>query len=345
LPDEALGAALDHVMQAGERLEGWRREADELLRSVFLDDSAAAARARVVTAGRKLRLRADAASQVDDFGYMVRTRFPYPVALRWRRVQAAVGSGDPGHAYAEVLDAAETLSGYAALLGLALSREAGITLGAAGALRTRLVSGRGPGFGDWVAVLQEIGHCRAVRRLPRSHPLRDLGSLAASLDADAAGRRLYDRRNDESHQRRVDPVDLPRALEKAVTDLTTLLEEAQFLADWPLVHVYSACWDTFRAAAEVSYRQLMGDHAIVPYQTTERRESDLEQGSLYLIDSDSSWHLLRPFLIAQDCPVCKSWSTFHADREKGGLVIKSLEHGHIDDGSSLAQPLRHVGLL
>jgi hypothetical protein len=27
------------------------------------------------------------------------------------------------------------------------------------------------------------------------------------------------------------------------------------------------------------------------------------------------------------------------------LVIKSLEHGHIDDGSSLAEPLRHVGLL
>jgi hypothetical protein len=119
LPDEALAVALEHVVQAGERLEAWRHEADKLLQSVFLDDSAAAARARIVTAGRKLRLRTEAASLVDDFGYLVRTRFPYPAALRWRRVQAAMG-GDPGHAYAEILDAAEILFCYAAQLGLAI---------------------------------------------------------------------------------------------------------------------------------------------------------------------------------------------------------------------------------
>jgi Zn ribbon nucleic-acid-binding protein len=89
----------------------------------------------------------------------------------------------------------------------------------------------------------------------------------------------------------------------------------------------------------------MGDHAIVPHQTTERPGNDLEQGSLYIIDSDAKWHLLRPFLVGQDCPICKNWSTFHADREKRVLVIKSLEHGHIGDGSSLAEPLRQVGLL
>jgi hypothetical protein len=282
---------------------------------------------------------------VDDFGYLVRTRFPYPVALRWRRVQAAVGGGDPSRAYAEILDAAEVLLCYAAQLGLAMSREAGITLGAATTLGTRLASGRGPGFGDWVAILQEVGNSRAVKRLPGNHPLRDLGSLAPSLDANAAGRRLSDRRNDEAHQRRVDRVDLPRAVAEAAAELTTLLEEAQFLADWPLIHVYSTRWDTLRAAATISYRQLVGDHAIVPHQTAERRSNDLEQGSLYIVDSDSEWHLLRPFLVGRDCPVCKNWSTFHADREKGTLVIKSLEHGHIDDGSSLAEPLRRVGLL
>jgi hypothetical protein len=345
LPDEALSAALHHVLEAGERLERWRREADGLLRSVFLDDSAAIARARIVTAGRKLRLRTEAASLVDDFGYMVRTGFPYPIAFRWRRVQASAGGDDPGHAYAEILDAAEVLLCYAAQLGLAISREAGITLGATAALRLRLVSGRGPGFGDWVAILQEIGNSRAIRRLPANHPLRDLGSLAADLGANSVGRRLNDRRNDEAHQRRVDPVDLPLAVEKAVADLAMLLEEAQFLADWPLIYFEYARWDTLRGTATVSYRQLMGDHAIVPHQTTERRENDLEQGSLYIIDSESKWHLLRPFLIGRDCPVCKNWSTFHVDCEKGTLVIKSLEHGHIADGSSVAEPLCNVGLL
>jgi hypothetical protein len=345
LPDEALTVALEQVVQAGERLEMWRREVDELLQSVFLDDSAAAARARIVTAGRKLRLRTEAASLVDNFGYLVRTRFPYPVALRWRRVQAAVGGGDPGHAYAEILDAAEILFCYAAQLGLAMSREAGISLGAASALRNQLLSGRGPGFGDWVAILKEISDRRDIRRLPSNHPLRDLGSLAVSLDGDAAGRRLYNRRNDEAHQRRVDPVDQPRAVAEALDELSALLEEAQFLADWPLIHIYSTRWDTLRVAATISYRQLMGDHAIVPHQTTERPDNDLEQGSLYIIDSDIKWHLLRPFLVGQDCPVCKNWSTFHVDEEKGALVIKSLEHGHISDGSLLVEPLRQVDLL
>jgi hypothetical protein len=169
--------------------------------------------------------------------------------------------------------------------------------------------------------------------------------LAASLDNYAAGRRLSDRRNDEAHQRRVDTVDLPRAITEAASELTTLLAEAQFLADWPLIHIYSTRWDTLRATASINYWQLMGDHAIVPHQTAERPDNDLEQGSLYLIDSDSRWHLLRPFLVGGECPVCKNWSTFHADRERGALVIKSLEHGHIGDGSSLAGPLRHVGLL
>ena len=56
-------------------------------------------RHEVVTVGRKLRLRVEEASLVDDFGHFVRTRFPYPVALRWRRVQASAGDDDPGHAY------------------------------------------------------------------------------------------------------------------------------------------------------------------------------------------------------------------------------------------------------
>jgi hypothetical protein len=161
-------------------------------------------------------------------------QIPLPCGIRWRRVQASTEGGDPSHAYAEILDTAEVLLCYAAQLGLAISREAGISLGAAAMLRTRLVSGRGPGFGDWVAIL-------------------------------------------------------------------------------------------LRGIAVISYRQLVGDHAIVPHQSTEHHDNDLEQGSLYIIDSESQWHLLRPFLVGRGCPVCKNWSTFHADRERGALVIKSLE--------------------
>ena len=56
-----------------------------------------------------------------------------------------------------------------------------------------------------------------------------------NLDIEAARNRLHERRNAEAHQRHVDPVDMPLAIAEATVDLTTLVEQAQFLADWPLV--------------------------------------------------------------------------------------------------------------
>lgn len=128
-------------------------------------------------------------------------------------------------------------------------------------------------------------------------------------------------------------------------DYTTLVEHAQFLADWPLAYVDSSRWDTFRRTAAISYRPMMGDHPMVPPRRTTYPESTLEPGSLYVIDSDDQWHLLRPFLIGRDCPTCKTWLTFHVDLDHGKLVIKSLEHGQTDDGQWLAEALQHVSLL
>jgi hypothetical protein len=345
LPDRALATALNHVLDAKERLERWRDDADALLRSVFLDEDSSNARARIVSAGRKLRLRVEEASLVDDFGQFVRMRFPYPIALRWRRVQAAAAADDPGHAYQEVLDAAEILLCYQAQLALAFSWEAGLNLGTVRGIRDRLKSGHGPTLGDWTAILGEVGESRAFRKLPKTHPLRDLRHMAASAEVAAAWNRLKSRRNDEAHQRRVDPVDMPAAVSSVLPDYTTLVEHAQFLADWPLAYVDSSRWDTFRHTAAVSYRPMMGDHPIVPPCRTTYPDSTLEPGSLYVIDSDDRWHLLRPFLIGRDCPECKTWSTFHADLDHGKLVIKSLEHGHTDDGQWLTEALQHVSLL
>lgn len=94
---------------------------------------------------------------------------------------------------------------------------------------------------------------------------------------------------------------------------------------------------------------MMGDHPIVSKRQCQYPNSGLEQGSLYIIDDDERWHLLRPFLVGKRCTVCKTWSTFHADMTSDGkdskLQIKSLEHGHTEPGEWLAAPLEHVGLL
>ena len=344
-PDEALSTALEDLVSASERLAAWRTDAEALLQSVFLDENAAQARARIVSGGRTLLQRVEAGSLLDDLAYVVRTRFPYPIAYRWRRVEAEIGAEDVSHAHVAILDAAEIICCYAALLALALAREEGIMLPAAEALRQKLATQQGgPTFGDWTAILKQINR-RRLRELPAEHPLSDLASLLADQDADAARQRLSKRRNRSAHLRRVDGVDLPDATKKDLSDLLTLAEKAQFLADWPLIQITSTRWDTLRGEATVSYRQLMGDHALVPIRTMTSQRNDLEQGSLYIVDSGRKMHLLRPFLIARECTVCKNLSIFHFDLDAGEFVLKSLEHGHVVADNSLAEVLRRVSLL
>ncbi|MGF0175951.1 hypothetical protein ACQF36_37450 [Streptomyces sp. Marseille-Q5077] len=63
-------------------------------------------------------------------------------------------------------------------------------------------------------------------------------------DAADARQRLSERRNDDAHLRRLDPIDLPPAVTAAFADLTLLVERSPCLADFPLWHVTETRWDT-----------------------------------------------------------------------------------------------------
>ncbi|MCT2589825.1 restriction endonuclease [Streptomyces sp. N2-109] len=348
-PDEALGQAVNDLEAARLQLEKWQKDADALLESVFTHRSPAQARSEIIDRGRSLRLRVEAASLLDQLGHTVRTRFPYPIASRWRETDARRSAGDLRAAYGAVLDTAEVLLCYVAQVALALGRVEGISFGAVAAIREKLSGGRsGPGFGDWVAVLDEAATSRQLRGLPAEHPLQDIRGLLAGQDATDARQRLYDRRNDQAHLRHVDTIDLPAALQSAFADLTTLIERARFLADSPLLHVTDVGWDSLEKTAVVRYRELMGDHPVVPTRSMIVPSNDLEKGSLYLRDSGHRLHLLRPFLIGQDCPTCRAWSTFHVDRvPKGTVFLKCLEHGHVfkDPSPTVPTALAGAGLL
>ncbi|MFD4636552.1 hypothetical protein ACFWN2_04505 [Lentzea sp. NPDC058436] len=187
---------------------------------------------------------------------------------------------------------------------------------------------------------------KAFRNLPDAHPLKDLRALLADPGVAAARKRLNVRRNDDSHLRTVDFTDLPHALDSAAADLRTLLAAAEFLSDLSLIHVTAVRWDSIRAEATVSYRELMGDHPVAPTRTMTYREAGVEVDSLYLVDTRHRLHLLRPFLVGRICPTCRNWSTFHADGASRGVVtLKSLEHGHTLKDASVDEPLRQVGLL
>ncbi|MFF3787761.1 hypothetical protein [Streptomyces sp. NPDC001933] len=349
-PDEALVDALDDLNEARQRTLAWHREATSLRQSSFTDRDREGARQRIIAEGRVLRLRVEAASQLDDASYIYRTTLPYPIALRWRDVEAKVSVDDePGRAYQAALATAEILFCYCALVAAALAYWEGVTIPRMAAVRSRLTSGgTAPGFGDWVAVLQELPSAVRDLGLQSNHPLTEFTSFGADQDVLAARVRLYGQRNDEAHERRADELDLPGALQTALADLRFLLERALFLADLPLAHVTSVRWDALRKRASVDHHRLMGDHPIVPISALEQDHPGLEVGSLYVIDSERRFHLLRPFLTRQLCPRCRAWSTFHLDRtQKQDVLLKSLEHGHpltVKDPSTRAA-LQHVGLL
>ncbi|MFD7757500.1 restriction endonuclease [Streptomyces sp. NPDC059757] len=346
--DEALSAALSELTTAGQQMSSWSAEATGLVESVFdRGVDTAEARQRIIEVGQLTRLRAEAAAQLDDFDYIVRTRFPYPIALRWRETEARRSAGDHGLAYDAVLEAAEILLCYCALLTAALAHGASIELASVSAVRTKLASGRGggPGLGEWTAVLQEIAGAKKRRGLSPDHPLHELGSLLGDEAASDARKRLAGRRNAEAHLRPVDPVDLPGALQESFDDLRLLATRSRFLADWPLMQVTSVAWDAFSNRASLSFRRLMGDHPVVPTSTMSYPSSAVETGSLYLADRDHRLYLLRPFLTTQVCPTCRTWSTFHADKVDGELVRKSLEHGHWFPFGADTEALQQAALL
>jgi len=346
LPDHDMETAMVAVHHALSRADAWRQEAEDLLDSVFDDPTAAASRIRILTESRMLRSKIEAAEAIDDFGHRVRTLYPHPIALRWRRIEAkSVSNDEPNdYLYREILQAAEVLLAYLANVALALAREANLTVGAITTIRENLGRGHGPALGDWVSVLQEV----AGRRFSPLDELIGLADFREFLGRDGVSQALgslRDRRNDESHVRGVDALDLPAAVENARNELKTLLTAADFIVDLPLILAESDEWDELSDNGKVMYGQLSGDHAVVPVQAM-RSDRRVERHSLYLLDAERRLHLLRPFLVAMQCPICRNPSTFHVDRlTSSGLEVKSLEDGHTTTRADLHEALNRAGMI
>jgi len=225
LPDEAVLFALRAVLHARDSAAQWRNDADNALARLFDGETVADSRATVLKVSRSLRLRVTAAEQAEDFAQQIRSMYPLPVAARWRVAHTALSEEPTAAGYDALLNTAEVTLGYAANVGMALAGGVGVRLTASAAIAAKLGRGEGPGFGDWVAVLQELGgkKARSLREATNADELCDFA--AESRDAIA---RLRDRRNDEAHGRPVDPHDLAEACAGALADLKQILTRSQF---------------------------------------------------------------------------------------------------------------------
>ena len=345
VPDEPMLFALQGLTRARDSAKAWEAEASDLLSSLFEGPEPASNRARVLTAGRQLRQRVAVAEMIGQLGHRVQSRYPLPVAARWRVLQALRSAGASAAAYQATLETAEVLLGYLACVGLAVATDSGTSLASLQQIRQKLAKGKGPDLGDWVATLRELN---GKKGRPVSERLGSL-DLCAYLGSEGVGvavKALADRRNDESHIRRVSATDLPSECDAAVRELEVLLTQAAFVEDLPLLLAGPVRWNARKHEGVLSARTLAGDHPVVDTDERLVKTPSIEFDSLYVQDAVGELHLLRPFLVARLCSKCHTLSTFHVDKVLRGVVkLKSFEHGHVIDDASMVSSLADVGLL
>lgn len=346
-PDADLLGALRDIRRAQEALRAWASEGVGLTSAAF-SEPAAEARRTLIETGRQLRQRVEAAQQVGSLEHRIANFYPYPIAHKWRIARVAEGAGDNAKTYGAILDCFEATMAFGAAIALAFAHANSVEVPAMKEVRRKLSNGsHGTSLGDWVNILKGVSSGKAFKNLDPDAPLASIRQLLPEGTKIAkAQERLSKRRNDESHQRRVDPIDLPEAIEAARTDLELILDHAGFLADLPAYQIKSARWDSIERRGEVVAQALRGDHPIAPSVVLQHDESGIETDSLYVKDITGPLVLLRPFLVRHECPQCRTWSTFHPDRrDDGELLLKAVDHSHTISGAQHEPALRSVGYL
>ncbi len=346
LPDEHLAEALTSVETAQVRAAAWAEEADEILSELFDAGGASISRQNVIQRSRIVRLRMKAVDEIDTLSGQVRTQYPLPIAYAWRSLEALKTRGPGREAYLAALDAGEHALAFSANVGLALALESGQAVSTLQQIAERLLRRQGPTLADWSNIIDELASdsFASIDSLISSTEFRDF-----CRDAEVAKARkvLLGRRNDESHQRRVEPMRLPAALDELHAHLEVIFASLSFFLDNTLIIARGLRWDSILEVGTLSFQRLAGDHPIVPTHEMQTKTPDTEVGSLYLLDSTERLHLLRPFLVGTDCAQCGTFSVFHVDRfVDETLTMKSMEHGHtIESSAELMEAAKEVGLI
>jgi hypothetical protein len=300
----------------------------------------------VLTSGRRTRQRQNAAERQDDLSYRVQTQFPHPVAYRWRTVAAAKADLE---GYLHVLECAEVLACYLALVGITMAQHVGEEIGYLESMRDRVAHGRGTNLGDWIAILREVRDSKSFRQLPDDTPFYEvMRFMPDDGQADQALTSLKKRRDDQAHGKGPRGDAVKPEFEEAKNDLLDFLDAAEFLSEYPLRYIERTRADTIENRLTYWYRDVMGDHPLVPVKSNTVDPKTLEAGSLYLVDRSGTMHLLRPLLDRRRCPVCGTWSTFYLDSyldDQDACVLKSMEHSHTTTDEDIYGAFQKVGIL
>lgn len=347
IPDEATKAAIGQLRDVRAQLEGWIEEADaavdELL--TFTGQGTAQARTRLFAVSSTSQRRAAAAALADDPAWQARTLYPHPISFCVRTAEA---SRPDMEGYRECIRCAEMILAYVALSIVAvLQADESLRLPYLDVLSDRQRERREVrlSMGDYLQIIRQFSgrQSRDFARLERWIPMEEIRENYTD-DVDRATASLKERRDSQAHFR--DDIDHEQAHQDVWTELGTLVGSLRFLTGYSLRLIENVRVDTFTRTTTYDYRELTGDHPLVPLQRGERYKGTIEPGSLYLKDLRGHMHLLRPFMLRVTCPTCGRPATFHLDMFGAGTAqYRSFEHGHTLGGEDQLPALRAVGLV
>jgi hypothetical protein len=101
-------------------------------------------------------------------------------------------------------------------------------------------------------------------------------------------------------------------------------------------------------STEYDYRDLRGDHHLVPLERGRVASHKVEQGSLYVATRRDQLHRVTPILVRTECPQCTAPHTFcfdKLDRASGEPIYRGLEYRHSSTRPDLADDLRLTGFM
>ena len=344
--DDELTTAVRDINKSIDDLRGWAAEAEHRRDALFEFANPKDEARELKTLGRLSRQRCDAARLVTDQRHRLRTQYPYPIAFRWRTVETSYPDRE---GLENVLECAEVAVCYLACMALLLPRVMpGFQVKYAGEIAKRMLDAkpRGTNMGDWMAIVREVKGAKAIRTQVQAPPFGELAAL--DEETDQALQRLSNARNDVAHGRGPRGAEVRDCFEVWRSDLELFLAGIEFVTEYPLRLIERVRRDTILKRTEYQYRELVGDHPLVPLQTGHSSEAELEE-SLYLTGRSGVLLLARPFMNLIECPQCKRWSVFYLDKyskKENKCFLKSMEHGHPAEGdASIVAAFQHVGLL
>lgn len=345
--DEVLNTALQNLREAARVFGRWKTEAEQIISSLFDLSSAKDARTHVLSAGRRIKQRQYAAQQVDEFGYRVRTRFPHPIAYRWRTVEAAKPDLE---GYIHILECAEITVCYLACIAILSAKSVeDVSIGSLRSISQKLSQGRGTTFGDWLAILTEVNEKKLLKDRKKPIPFYEVIRLLDNEEAKQAIQLLKENRDAQSHGKGPKGSMVKGKFNESQNALEVLLKAIEFLTEYLLLYIEDTYRDSLVQVTRYNQRKLMGDHPLVTIsQDNEAETAELEARSLYLADRSGKLHLLRPLLIRRECPECGRWSIFYLEnyqKRYKNCILKSMEHEHTIVDPSLKDAFRTLGLL